>query len=71
MWTRIECGYCVNSVFVICLDVFFIFVMWNSSLVFKHFIDIIYEVVLAPTTKTMIGATFHPLVAVGILRFSS
>ena len=57
-----ECAYCAAIVFI-CLNVFIIFVTGRLTLVSKHCIDSICEVALALVAKTMIGATFHPLIA--------
>lgn len=62
LWTSMECVYCV-AIVLICFNVTLVFVTWSFTLVSKLFIDGICEVVLALVAKTMIGATFHPLVA--------
>ena len=46
----------------ICLNLFLIFAIGILSFVSKLFIDGICVVALAPTTRTISGATFHPLV---------
>ena len=55
-----ECAYCV-AIMLICLNMFFIFVIGILNDVSKFFIDGICVVPLAPTTNTMSGATFQPL----------
>ena len=55
--TSIECTYFV-AIVLIYLNVLLIFVTERFGLIFKVFIDYICEVALAPTAKTMIGATY-------------
>ena len=61
MWTNMECAYCM-AIVLICLNVLLIFVTGSFSLVSIFFIDKICEVVLDLATKTMVWATFHPLI---------
>ena len=56
-----ECAYCV-AITLICLKVFFIFVIGSVNGVSNFFIDGIYVVPLAPATSTMSWATFQPFV---------
>ena len=56
-----ENAYCAAIMFI-CLNVFLIFVIGILSFVSKLFIDGIFVVALAPTARTISGATFHPLV---------
>jgi len=59
-WTSIECTYCV-AIMLICLNIFLIFMIGSLSIASSLFIDGMCVVALAPVTKTMSGATFHPL----------
>ena len=61
LWTNIECAYCM-AIMLICLKAFLIVMAGSSSFVSKFFIDGMCVVALARATKTMSGATFHPLV---------
>ena len=54
-----ECAYCV-AIMLICLNVFFIFVIGSLSVVSSFFIDGMCVVPLAPASNTMSGATFQP-----------
>ena len=51
-----------HLIVLICLNVFLIVVIGSFSFVSKPFIDGMCVVALAPTTRTMSGATFHLLV---------
>ena len=62
LWTSVECVYYV-AIVLICFDVILVFITGSFTLVSKLFIDGVCEVVLALVAKTMVGATFHPLVA--------
>ena len=63
LWTygSLECAYCV-TIMLICLKVLLIFIIESLLLVSKLFINGMCVVALAPATKTMSGAMFHPLV---------
>ena len=52
----------------ICLNIFLTFAIGILSFVSKLFIDGICVEALAPTSRTVSGATFHPLVVMEILR---
>jgi hypothetical protein len=62
LWTSMACAYCV-AIMLVCLHVLFVFVTGCFILVSKFFIDRICEVALAPASKTMTRAIFHPLIA--------
>lgn len=61
LWTSVECAYCM-AIILTCLNVFLIFITRSLSFVSKFFIDRMCVVALAPETKTMSEATFHPFV---------
>ena len=56
-----ECAYFV-AIVLICLNVLLIFVVGNFILISKLFINGICVMALALATKTVSGATLHPLV---------
>jgi hypothetical protein len=53
-----ECAYCV-AIMLICLNVFFIFVIGSLSVDSSVFIAGIWVVPRAPATSTVSGATFQ------------
>ena len=61
-WTSIEYAYCGSFMFI-SLNVFLIVVIGILSFVPKYFINGICVVAFAPATRTISGATFHPLYA--------
>jgi hypothetical protein len=61
LWTNIDCAYCMAIIMLICWFVFFISMIWRLSFVSSSFIIGMWVVALALATKTMSGATFHPL----------
>ena len=56
-----ECVFCVVIMFI-CLSVFLIFAIGILRFVSKLFIDGLCVVDLAPATRTISGAMFHPLI---------
>ena len=67
LWTSIECAYYV-AIMLICLNVFLIFIIGSLSVVSELSINGMCFVALALATKTMSGATFHPLVVMMLMR---
>ena len=57
----IECACCIG-IMLISLNVILIFMVGSLSFVSMFFIDRMCVVALAHATKSMSGATFHPLV---------
>lgn len=50
------------TIILVCLNVFLIFMAGSSSFVSKNFNDRLCVVAFALATKTISGATFHPLI---------
>lgn len=65
-----DCAYCVANV-LICLNVFFMFVIGSFSFIPRLLIDGTCVVALVPNVKTMSGATFHPLVMVLLMSIDT
>ena len=63
LWTS-----CRVTIVLICLNILLIFITWGLSYVSKLFIDGMCVVALAPATKTMSRATFHPLVVMLLMN---
>ena len=61
-----EYAYCV-AIMLICLNMFFIFVIGILNDVSKFFIDGMCVVPLAPATNTMSGATFQPFTVMSFM----